>query len=542
MYLLTNSTETAKPDIRSKDVFGLLLALLVSISLALFCIHVSEPHADVGVAQGVFKLTWTQLLLDFFNPEGIYGGVYPPLYNLVAKAYGTIFGASIVHLRVLSVIALALLVFLSWYSYPLLTKSRDTRLRLWFILAVGISPAHIWWAQTAKYTMWLYLLYAASIVAALRFLQNRSLQSSIVSSLAVCAVIYTHYVGLFFVAAHFCALGLLSLWRQDRILIRRVLLSALLVSILIAPLLPTVYQANKQLELQGAFSRYDAPVKLSDVIHGIIVAQNFGYSLIPEHRTQANALKALASIRKADFAEALPAVWHVFLPFCAALLFGINVFHAAAHVVHSDSSRVAATYIIIVLLLTFIFSLTKDNIPNRFVYFGFGTWCTLAFLVIGWGNSAKLNVPLILGSCMLLLFAVSLGTYYQHLDRKYPGARLVKEYLNNHKGNLKVVLVDDWIRNRGTHTHLHRNELPSDISVHIVPSASSIPLELMINSETVAFFGGNLESIQSSLTEIKKDHPGFSWGLVHSWESLERPGRSIHVFRLNYAPQERCKL
>jgi len=532
---LRNRREAEESGVKSKDVFVLLLALLVPISLALFRIHVSEPHADVGVVQGVFEPTWSEFLLDFFNSEGIYGGTYPPLYHLVAKAYGTIFGASLVHLRVISVIALALLVFLSWYSYPLLTKSRDTRLRLWFVLAVGISPAHIWWAQTAKYTMWLYLLYAASIVAALRFMQNRSLRSALVSSLAVGAVIYTHYVGFFFAAAHFCALGLIAAWRRDRILFRRVLLSALLVSMLVAPLLPAVYQANKRLELQGAFSKYDTSVELRDVIHGIIVAQNFGYSLVSEHRTQANASKALESMWKGDFTEAFSALWYILLPFCAALLLGISVLHATAHVVQSNSSRMNAAYITIVLLLTFIFSLTKD-IPDRFVYFGFGTWSTLAFLVIGWGNSTRVKVPLLLGSCILLLFAVSLGTYYQHLDRKYPGARLVKEYLNKHKGDLKVAMVDERIKDRGA--HLHRNELPSDISVHIVPSASSIPLEFLTNSETVAFFKGYLESIQSSLTEKKADHPGFSWTLLQSWESLERPGRSSHVFRLHYALQE----
>ena len=532
---LRNRREAEESGVKSKDVFVLLLALLVPISLALFRIHVSEPHADVGVVQGVFEPTWSKFMLDFFNSEGIYGGTYPPLYHLVAKAYGTVFGTSIVHLRVLSVIAFAGLVFLSWYSYPLLTKSRDTRLRLWFTLAVGMSPAHIWWAQTAKYTMWLYLLYAASIVAALRLVQNRSLQSAIVSSLAVCAVIYTHYVGFFFAAAHFCALGLLSAWRRDRILIRRVLLSAVLVSMLTAPLLPTVYQANKLREQEGYSSTYNKLTELGNIIHGIVITWNFGYSLVPEHRTQANVSKLLESIWEGDFIEAFSTLRYAFLPFCAAIVLGISVFHAARHVLQSKSSRVNAAYIIIVSLLTFIFSLTK-GMSDVFMYFGFGTWCTLALLAIGCGSCKGFKIPLLLGSCILLLFAVSLWKYYQLIDCKYPGARLVTEYLNDHKSNFKLALVDDWILSvRGT--PLHRNELPSDISVHVVPSVSSISLELLTNSETVAFFGGNLESIQSSLTEKKADHPGFSWVLVQSWESLERPGRSIHVFRLHYAPQ-----
>jgi hypothetical protein len=522
---------------RNKANFLLIIAVVISIALGIFRINAAEPHADEWVVLSVFDSKWSDFLKDFFDSEGVWGRYYPPLYPVVARAYGSLFGETLVSMRILSVAALVGLVLLSWYSFPVVTQSQDLRWRIFFSLTVGTAPPHIWWAQTGKYTMFLYLMYALSIVAALRFIQNRSIKSAIISSFSLSAVIYTHYLGFIFTLAHFCTLVLVAVWRRDSIFIRRLILSAAIVALLAAPLLPVVYKANQLNERGGLFARYDQPVEPGVIIRGFLTHWNFGYSLIPKHGVLSVASNFTESISEWNVAKAVSALRRIALPLSAVLVLGISIVFSLVPILKSDFSQLNATYIIALPIFTFIFSLSK-GLADRFMYFGFGTWCTLAFLVIGWVRCKRFKFPLALAISILVLFTISLSIYYQRLAYKYPGSRLVMEFLKSPGRGFNFVLVDEWITNiRGT--PLEPNMLPPEVYLHILPLGKEIPIELLKGSKTVAFFGGTIKSVNSYLEKNKKKYPDLSWVQLESWVSMEQEERSIHAYHLFLYPKAR---
>ena len=90
-----------------KNIFSLLLPLIFSLGLGLRGINVGEPHVDVYQILGVFEPSWSDLIRDFFSPEGLYGGFQAPIYFLIGKAFGTLFGTELFQLRLLSLLGLS---------------------------------------------------------------------------------------------------------------------------------------------------------------------------------------------------------------------------------------------------------------------------------------------------------------------------------------------------------------------------------------------------------------------------------------------------
>lgn len=513
--------------------YGLLvLSLGLCAAASVFRIGESEPHADIYQVRSLFRVTWGELLRDFLTPDGLFGGYHPPLYFVIAKAYGSIIGTSLVSLRLLSVIALLVLVWISWCSYPLLSGSSDWRLRLWFSLAVGLSPAHIWWAQTAKYTMWLYLFYALSMVAGIGILQSQSRRTVVLFSLSAAALVSAHYLGIFLVAGHYIVLGAAAALLRDRGLFRGLVLSAALMAGLLAPILPTFYEAVRLREADGLHVEYDEPFSVPNVLRGVLKQWNFGYSLSPEGGGLEGVRDLLGGLRRLDAARVASGWRKAAGPLCAGGLLGLCLLQAGRLVLHAEPSlRRRALYVAAVPALAMALSLIR-GLPNRFVYLGFGTWCTSAFLAIAWSARKRLGGTLWLATGVLALYGVSLVSYYRDLDLKYPGIRLVTTYLDANKSEFDLALIDDWITiRRGT-------ALPATlgsptIRTEYFQSYNPFPVRFLENRRVVAFIAGEPAAAESLMVSVRKEHPGFRWTLLRSWISMENSGRSIHAYRVD---------
>lgn len=512
-------------------VLSLAIPIFISLTLTLNGIKVGEPHVDVYQIQGVFEPSWIELVTDFFTPEGLYGGFQAPIYFLLAKAYGSFLGTSIPQLRLFSVIALVGLVLLSWISFPIISRSQNVYIRFIFVLLVGISPAHIWWAQTAKYNMWFYFISASSIVAALWFIQKGGIFQLSLFSFAIAATIYTHYFGFILAISQYFFLGILALNKRKKVWFSRLIISGVLVGVLVAPLLPVVYQATK-LRSEEEYHFTEQIIDLSNVIRGVIVEWNFGYSLISSYGTMSKLSTLVQSIIKLDLPHAISVLQdNLALILLAVMIVGFSTLFTLLQTFKDKDSFINAIYVLSVPFLGLVIS-QLTHLSFRFSYLGIGIWCFLAFFAIGWSRTKRLWMLVANVIVILFLFIVSLNTYYKNLEFRYPGSGLIVQYLNEQNQDVETVIIDKWItRNRGTKVTLE--QIPSGIQLYEINGMSEILPILSQNKSALAFLAGNIKEVTSELDTFSSENQNISWSLIKSWTSLMQSERSIHAVQLN---------
>lgn len=504
----------------------LAVPLVLSLLLGFFRLGVAEPHVDFFTVLAAIPPRWSEFAWDFLTPSGIYGGVYPPLYFAIAKAYGVVAGTDLVALRMLSVFFLGMLVVVSWWGFPLLARRPSPMLRLWFATAVATAPAHIWWAQTAKYTMLLYLMYAIAMLAALRFLERRDSVAASWLALAMLGVFATHYVGFFFIAANALVLTLTAAVRRDRKMLRTLARAGAAAAVLSVPALPAVIQSLLW-QRGGYHAIYDASMRPPDLLRAGLMHWNFGYSLLP--RGGGFLLTKQILFEGGDSALDLWRLAYLGPAIVGFTLLALSLGHAGTNAYRDPDSRTKATYLVGVVVLSLLLSATK-GLAGRYVYLGFGTWCTLTFLAVGWSTCKSLRLPLALGAGILALNGLSLAFYYGNLHLKYPGSRIVVEYLRDHVDPANPaprVLVDSWIsETRGSPLKV---ESLAGVDIQVVDSAAVLAEAGPF--VTLAFLAGTREKVEQKLAA--QEGEGVRWRHLESFESMESRERSIHLYRLD---------
>ena len=63
--------------------------------MGLYQVGVGESHPDLSSLNLLKDNSFFDLLIQFSTADGLYGGFYPPLYFILAKIYGEIFGYSL---------------------------------------------------------------------------------------------------------------------------------------------------------------------------------------------------------------------------------------------------------------------------------------------------------------------------------------------------------------------------------------------------------------------------------------------------------------
>lgn len=510
---------------------SLIIPLLFALSLGLFRIGQGEAHVDVYQVQGVFSVGWLDLVKDFFTPSGLYGGFQAPVYFLLAKAFGTLFGDGIAILRGFSVIALVLLTLLSWAAYPLLTDSTDPLPRFLFVLLVAASPVNVWWAQTAKYTLWFTFLSAVSVVAGLRFLEKEDRRSAIVMALGVVLMIYTHYFGLLIAAAQYVIVGVLLLFQRRIVHLYRLVLSGLLAILLTLPLLATVYQAAQLRVAEHYHFTQEARVDALTVLRGVLFEWLFGYGLNPRHGLVAEAKGLLAAVLTGNLRAASMTLGSLLPIVFATFVLGVSLLLALYGITKHSTFSARGSYLLGVPALVWLGSQLL-HLSFRFTYLGVGAWCVLAFLAAGWSVFQQRRIYVVASICFLVVYVSSLATYYDNMPLRYPGMALVASYVNRHEGDIDVAIIDRWlIRNRGS---AQEYRLPDNIRLIEVDSIADIPLATIKRERTVYFGGGLRDKVEADFKVLQQSHPGMQWSFVNQWPSLELPERSINAYRVMY--------
>lgn len=242
-----------------KDWWGLALALIVSASIQLSFIGKSSVWHDEGYSLWLVKYNYLEIIGRTARD------VHPPLYYLLLKAWGGVFGQGVVAARSLSVAAILGCIVLSYLLIKQLFGSIPAR---WAALILAVAPFLIRYGQEARmYGLVALLLTAATYVLAVAF-KGRRLNLLYVYALLMALAFYTHYYAIFMLAVHWAYVLLLS-YSAGKFELNRAIFnkhwwgSNFLIALLFAPWLPAAY--GQFTRVQGGF--WIPPVDSATIPH-----------------------------------------------------------------------------------------------------------------------------------------------------------------------------------------------------------------------------------------------------------------------------------
>ena len=151
---------------KTKNILSIIILIFISLSFAMYGIEVGEPHVDIYQLRGVFEKTWYELISDFSTPSGLYGGFHAPIYFLLGKAWGSIFGNDVIQFRIFSVVAHVLLVVVSWVKFPTISLNKNIFSRFLFSMLISIfsTPFLGYWFGNRRSTLVSVRVNCASII------------------------------------------------------------------------------------------------------------------------------------------------------------------------------------------------------------------------------------------------------------------------------------------------------------------------------------------------------------------------------------------
>jgi hypothetical protein len=522
---------------------GILLTLLVPLVvggfLGLLRIEAAEAHVDAGIAPAVLDVSWGVFWWDFFDPgepdgpEDNYGGMYPPLYYFSIRAFGEVFGPTEGDLRYFSFAAQMVLVLLAWLSFPLFLDGRHPWLRFFLTLAVAAAPAHIWWAQVTKYIHFFTLLQALSLTAAVAFLRKESPERLGLFVLSLLALVYTHYLGFLFVAASFLALGLVLLIRRSYQSLLRLVLSGLVFLVSVTPLFFVILPSNTKLQARGGFPNLDpaqAPYQPVALVRDFFLEFNFGPSLTRDP----GALSQVPAALSLAFSGQFGAAWKALGPFLPLLLGVISLGGGLALALWGlrrapEGMRQRALVIALAPALFMLFSPLAGYVIY-FPYIGVGTFCTFLILVMGWSQIRP--SPWLLGFSLgiLLVFGLSLNTYYRHQDLKYPRMRPAIAFMAAHPERYDTAIIAEWMANP-FNLRMEAGALPEEDILLVAADPLSLDTAVLTQPGTVVFLAGDWETHQSRIDELLSANSGLGVEVLESWIGMQKGTARIHAVR-----------
>jgi len=176
---------------------GLFIVLIIGFLVRLILLNQSF-WLDEAIGTLVSKnQSFLQILTQF--PKG---DNHPPLYYLILKAWGDTFGYSEITIRMLSVIAGTLTIFIVYRICNLYEgkKVKKKFLNFAFIssLLLSLAPLHIYYSQEARMYVFSGLFASMSIYFFLKsFIQNNNLENWIFYSVSIIFLAFSDYIPIF---------------------------------------------------------------------------------------------------------------------------------------------------------------------------------------------------------------------------------------------------------------------------------------------------------------------------------------------------------
>lgn len=162
--------------------------LIVSFFLRLMAINQSFWLDEATTATVARSVSWA----DYFN-KFIPGDFHPPLYYVLSKAWGIIFGVNEPSLRILSVIFALASIYL---VYKITQIVADETAALLAALLLSLAPLHIYYSQEARMYSLTMALSALLIYTYLLFKKSPSWGNKKLLVGSIVALVYTNYLSL----------------------------------------------------------------------------------------------------------------------------------------------------------------------------------------------------------------------------------------------------------------------------------------------------------------------------------------------------------
>jgi mannosyltransferase len=170
--------------------------LLVAIALRLHDLDRTSLWYDEVITMRVARAVNPRALIARLDQLD---GTRAPLHPLLLQAWLRIFGSSDLAGRSFSVVCGLVTV---WVLYVLGRRAFDDATGHWSAWLAAVCPPLVYYAREARMYAWLVLLTCLSWLALLSFRHTAKKAQCVIYGLFLIALVYSHPVGLFMVAAH----------------------------------------------------------------------------------------------------------------------------------------------------------------------------------------------------------------------------------------------------------------------------------------------------------------------------------------------------
>ncbi len=175
-----------------KSINTFFFILILAIVFRLLVLNQSFWLDEAISAHAARDFSYTQIVTDFIKADN-----HPPLYYMVLKVWGTIFGYSEVALRMLSVLSGVLTIAV---LYLILRKiSPETKsLNYLTVLFLATSPLHIYYSQEVRMYPLITLLISLSVYLFVGLIKGERVKLNLILfSVTLILMVATDYITVF---------------------------------------------------------------------------------------------------------------------------------------------------------------------------------------------------------------------------------------------------------------------------------------------------------------------------------------------------------
>lgn len=207
----TKILAVALPKATASLSFYLAPIIIVAGLLRIYNIDVIAIWHNEAVTSALTKLSWREMH-SFLAAESV-----APLFYILQKIWVSLFGSSLIPLRLLSGLFGLLIIYAGFLFVEKMANPEDEedlrrneRFAIRAALLLAINPLLIQYSQTAQNYSLTVLLAVISSILLIRLLKNGSVRNSIYYALAIAASLYTSEYLILIVLAQICYLLILS--------------------------------------------------------------------------------------------------------------------------------------------------------------------------------------------------------------------------------------------------------------------------------------------------------------------------------------------
>ncbi|MEX0650013.1 MAG: glycosyltransferase family 39 protein [Candidatus Andersenbacteria bacterium] len=372
--------------------------------------------------------------------------VHPPLYYLLLKGWGLVFGTSLLALRSFSVLLSLMAILMGYIFTASAWRSRAVGLIAAALMAVaGWQIQYAWEARMYTLGIFLSLLTSWLLLHLVRTSQERRPISWLLAALytiSAAAFAYTHYFAFFTLAAHalFVAVVLIqrTRWRLGEMLQSHLLWvaasAAILTVVLYIPWIPVFLAQNSQVQ-----ESYWVPA-----IGGWSIPDTFYRMLIPTSQTPQHT--GFPVILAALPILVVISLWTWLVVACSSSVHSALADNQNKRSQASKQARCEAAWLVMLsaavpFVLAILVSFVGQSLyQDRFLVF------THVFILIG---IARLLAAIpatsarrIAVTAVIVVFALLSVRFWQELDvASKPGAHAATQYIFRERNNDEPIFV-----------------------------------------------------------------------------------------------------